>query len=377
MRPVVTAVLATCNRAELLREALDSVYAQEGQGDVFDLEVVVVDDASSDHTPDVVARYPATYIKLDANQGVAVALNTAMAASHGAYIGFLGDDDLWLPSRLRVQVPVFEANPDVALIYSSHLRAGVEEVWNDLSGQIFEELLKGNFISTITVLVRQSALSQVGDFEPSVAGTEDYDLWLRLAYHFRCLFVPGPLAVYRPSLGGLFKTTIATGASRDIHRRILKRALALIPDPSAETVQRMTDSMEYNNAKNLATLPSRLALSQMLDHLDEYPRIARDPEICAWIVWKAREESVASPDPLGAAAVVCGRIERAVRDPRDARRVIGAVWTELAVGLARQRRPDQALRAAREALRYDMVGFLGRSFAPLVRGKAKAGPATR
>lgn len=377
MRPVVSAVIATHNRAELLREALDSVYGQQGRCDLFDLEVIVVDDASSDHTRDVVARYPATYIRHETNQGVAVALNAAMRASRGTYIGFLGDDDLWLPSRLQVQVPVLEANPDVAVVYSSHLRSGVEEIWSDRSGQIFEELLEGNFISTITVLVRRTALLQVGDFEPSVAGTEDYDLWLRLAYHFPFRYVPGPLAVYRPVLDGLFKTTIATGASRDIHRRILKRALTLIPDASPETVQRVTDSMEYNNAKNLATLPSHLALSQMLEHLHEYPRIARNQEIRAWIVWKAREESVRATDPLQAARVVCTRIESALGDSADTRQLIGAVWTELAVGLLRARRANQAVRAAREAMRYDTVGFVGRGFAPLVRGKVKAASVTR
>jgi hypothetical protein len=253
----------------------------------------------------------------------------------------------------------------------------VEEIWSDLSGQIFEELLQGNFISTITVLVRRTALLQVGDFEPSVAGTEDYDLWLRLAYHFPFRYVPGPLAVYRPALNGLFKTTIATGASRDIHRRILKRALSLMPSASPETVQRMTDSMEYNNAKNLATLPSHLALSQMLEHLAEYPRIAQNPEIRAWIVWKSREESLAAADPCQAAAVVCRRIEAALGDSPDTRRLIGAVWTELAVGLVRARRANQALRAAREAMRVDPVGFVGRSFTPLLRAKAKAAPATR
>jgi hypothetical protein len=157
----------------------------------------------------------------------------------------------------------------------------------------------------------------------------------------------------------------------------LKRALALVPNPSPDTVQRATDRMELNNARNLATLPRRLAFSQMLDHLDEYPRVIQNEEIRDWLVWTAREESIAAPDPLLAAGVACGRIERALGDSSDTRRLVGAIWTELAVGLVRARHRSQALRAARNAMRYDAFGFVGRGFAPLARGKVKSAPAAR
>ena len=370
VRPLVSVVIATYNRANLLEEALASIYAQEGQGDPFDLEVIVVDDASSDATDAVVGRYPAIYTKHDVNRGVAAALNTGIGASRGAYVGFLGDDDLWLPGKLRMQVPALEAHPDVGLVYGSHTlvgRGAVEEWTIGPSGQVFERLLMGNFVSIITAVARRSALMEVGGFDPTMSGLEDYDLCLRLAYHVRFHFVPGPVAVYRPSPQGLFATTVATGASRELHRRAIMRALGLAPNLSPETIRHVIDQMELTNATYLARLPSRIALPQMLAQLGEYPRAARNTEICDRIAWKAREESVASADPLRAAAAVCKSIELAAGDARGARRLISAVWAEVAVGLLRKRCVGTGLRAAREALRYDFPGLVRRGFVPLGR----------
>lgn len=99
MKPLVSAIIPTHNRATLLAEALASVYAQEGKGEEFDLEVIVVDDASSDATPEVVKRFDARYLRFDSNRGLSAARNAGIAASTGA--SFLDDDDLWTPRRLR------------------------------------------------------------------------------------------------------------------------------------------------------------------------------------------------------------------------------------------------------------------------------------
>jgi hypothetical protein len=78
------------------------------------------------------------------------------------------------------------------------------------------------------VLLRRVALDRVGGF--CGEGLEDYDMWLRIARHFRFAFVPGPLAVRRQSSRGMITTLIATGKSRRLYRSIVNRALALVPD---------------------------------------------------------------------------------------------------------------------------------------------------
>jgi len=78
MRPLVSAILTTYSRTELLHEALDSVYSQEGQGDIFDLEAVVVDDALPKDARGIVAQYPAKYVRHPVNRGVSAALNSGI-----------------------------------------------------------------------------------------------------------------------------------------------------------------------------------------------------------------------------------------------------------------------------------------------------------
>ena len=128
-RPLISAIIPTRNRAVLLPRALDSVYAQEGIGEQFDLEVVIVDDASADATPDVVTQYPrARYIRLSTPRGASGARNAGIAVSRGALIAFLDDDDLgyltvcvsnWkLGSAIRRLEPSTVSSPSLRLAAS-------------------------------------------------------------------------------------------------------------------------------------------------------------------------------------------------------------------------------------------------------------------
>src|SRR5574341_1361744 len=121
MRPLVSVIVPTHNRAGLLGEALDSVFAQQGAGELFDLDVIVVDDASSDHPAGVVSRYPsARCIRLDENRGLSGARNVGLEAARGSYVAFLDDDDLWLPRKLKLQVAALERTPAAGVAYSQY-----------------------------------------------------------------------------------------------------------------------------------------------------------------------------------------------------------------------------------------------------------------
>ena len=99
MRPTVSVIVPTRNRAHLLGRALDSVFAQEGAGELFELEVIVVSDGSTDDTSAVISRYPvAGYLEYTAPRGPSAARNAGIAASAGAFVAFQDDDDLWLPA---------------------------------------------------------------------------------------------------------------------------------------------------------------------------------------------------------------------------------------------------------------------------------------
>ena len=342
-RPLISAIVPTHNRSALLREALDSVMSVEGQGELFDLETIVVDDASTDDTRDVVARYPVQYIRNVVNQGLSASRNTGVAVSRSQYVAFLDDDDLWLPQRFRAQVAVMESRPDVGLAYSPYVRTLNElqlpsGATDGPAGDVFKKLLlTGNFLGVLTVLIRRTAFERMGGFQGE--GIEDYDMWLRLARYYPFVFVPGPVALYRESPGGMFLAAVATGKVRSQFRTIINGALALAPDKSPQFRQQVIDRMECRNLRDLVSrerpfrnLSDAACVSQILALLSEYPRLARFPRERRILAWFARTVVLASPSPFDAARTLCDGIERSCGASMQTRRLIGRIWAELAIG---------------------------------------------
>ncbi|HXX39025.1 MAG TPA: glycosyltransferase family 2 protein [bacterium] len=371
-RPLISAIIPTHNRSALLREALDSVMAVEGQGELFDLETVVVDDASSDGTQDVVARYPVRYIRNAVNRGLSASRNIGAAASHGQYMAFLDDDDLWIPERFKAQITVMESRPEVGLAYSPTFRVfnGIElpiAPVDGPSGYVFEQLLlRGNFlISVLAVLIRRTAFERVGGFEG--AGIEDYDMFLRLARYFPFAFVASPVALRRWSSAGLFLTLIATGRSRPLYRELIARALALKPRLSGRFRERVIDRMELGNLRDLLSvarplrdLPDSECVSQVLAHISEYPRLARLPHGRRTLAWFARTVVLASPSPFDTATTLCEGVERSCGASIQTRRLLARIWMELAVGFLLAGQRPLSARALALALRNDPTQFVAR-----------------
>src|SRR5712691_3895396 len=225
-RPLVSVIIPTRNRAALLARALDSVFSQYGLGEQFDLEVIVVDDGSTDATAAVVAEYAQVrYVRLPTNRGVAAARNAGIEASRGAFICFLDDDDVWLAGRLKLQIPAFRRHPEAGAVYSQVFDAHDGRAYpassRAVSGRIFDALLSGNLIGGVgSVLIRHEALKKTGYFDESLPPCEDWDLWLRLSFHFPFVFVPGLVAVYLPSPRGLWQSE-----KHKNNARVLEKAL--------------------------------------------------------------------------------------------------------------------------------------------------------
>src|SRR5262245_33740030 len=159
MRPLVSVIVPTHNRAHCLPRALASIAAQEGRGESFDIEVLVVDDGSSDGTAQVMADHGAVrYIRLPEQRGVSAARNAGLRASQGGYLGFLDSDDEWLPHKLRVQVPLLAAHPEVGVIYSQVVMRSPEgerlspDEFRALSGQTFVAMLMDNVCEVASLL---------------------------------------------------------------------------------------------------------------------------------------------------------------------------------------------------------------------------------
>lgn len=210
--PKVSVITITYNRAPLLPTAITSVLNQTFQ----DFEYVIVDDASHDDTPSVVAglRDPRIrYIRQEHNGGEAHARNTGVTHAQGEYIAFLDDDDEWLPEKLALQVTVLENSPaTVGAVYTGRLNIDgkTKQVTGvckpQQRGNLLQFLLRnGNPITLSSVLLRKECFSEIGLFDEQIVYGPDYDMWIRLAgiYHFEC--IPEPLVkytVHRESLSG-------------------------------------------------------------------------------------------------------------------------------------------------------------------------------
>jgi len=197
----VSVVIATFNRARFLQRAIESAW-QAGN----DLEIIVVDDCSTDETPEVCKELAdIRYVRLSENRGLAYARNVGIAESSSDFVAFLDDDDLRLPGSIDQQLLRMDADERVALCYGraligdAHRQLPTGEIYpNECpQGDIFWELLEDNFIPLPTVLVRKSHLVQAGCFNVAMPLIEDWDMWLRISERFLVAAVEEPVAIHR------------------------------------------------------------------------------------------------------------------------------------------------------------------------------------
>jgi glycosyltransferase involved in cell wall biosynthesis len=183
--PLVSVVIPTFNRAWALDRAVGSVLAQ----DYRPLELIVVDDGSTDETQEKLAPLAGQgrlSLIRQPNQGVSAARNTGLRAARGALLAFLDSDDEWLPGKIQAQVEFLDQRPDQVLVQTQErwFRGGrrVNPGRRHLkqSGDIFIPSLGLCLISPSAVMLRQSLLDEVGLFDENLPAAEDYDLWLRI-----------------------------------------------------------------------------------------------------------------------------------------------------------------------------------------------------
>ena len=202
--PSVSVVITTYNRAQLLQRAIESALSAGS-----DLEVIVVDDCSTDETADLCAKLEnIRYVRLDTNRGLANARNVGIGESSSEYIAFLDDDDLRLPDSLAEQFRVLTSDSRYSFCYGPTLIADSRrqlptgEIYplDCPQGDIYWELLENNFIPMPSVLVRKSRLLELGGFNTQLNLIEDWDMWLRLSEQSLVAAVNEPVAIHRKAI---------------------------------------------------------------------------------------------------------------------------------------------------------------------------------
>jgi glycosyltransferase involved in cell wall biosynthesis len=204
--PLVSVIIPAYNAEAFLGETLDSVLAQTYPN----LEIIVVDDGSTDATPQLLEKYSDRIRVLrQANAGQAAARNYGARESQGELLAFLDSDDLWDPDKIARQVALLDRFPEALAVYCDHraidaqgqpLASNAALAHPRPSGDILRALLLGPCIITPgLVLLRCTAFDAAGGFDdsPLMRGHEDYAIWLRLATQGSFIYSPDTLISYR------------------------------------------------------------------------------------------------------------------------------------------------------------------------------------
>ena len=195
---MVSVIIPTFNRAYCIAESIRSVLAQS------ELEIIVVNDGSTDGTVKELASFPTIQIiNLAENHGVSYARNKGLEQARGSLICFLDSDDLWEEGKVQAQVQWMQDHPECKAVYTDELwiRNGVRinpmNKHQKYSGDIFKQCLPLCIVSPSSVMLRKSVLDEVGGFDELMSVCEDYDLWLRIAVRYPFKFLREKLIVKR------------------------------------------------------------------------------------------------------------------------------------------------------------------------------------
>lgn len=203
---LVSVVIPTRNRRERLQRALESVLRQTWP----DIEIVVVDDASSDDTQAFLKGLSAaeSRIRVLRNEvalGGAGARNAGVGIASGRYVAFLDDDDVWLPEKIERQMAMLANDPSVSAvscwIYIDH-ESGRRQLMQLSPPAGHQQILASNHLGGASMcLTTKRALESIGGFDPRLRSGQDWDLWIKLCDVGRVQMCREPLVCYLPHDG--------------------------------------------------------------------------------------------------------------------------------------------------------------------------------
>jgi glycosyltransferase involved in cell wall biosynthesis len=242
--PLVSVIIAAYNSENTIIETINSVLSQT----LSDLEIIVIDDGSTDKTCQRIQEIVDRRVRLFPyqNGGVAKARNRGIAKAQGEYIAFLDHDDLWKPDKLKAQVSALEKSADAGVAYSWTINMYSEEnpvryvkspsVY--VEGDVYSQILLCNFVgSGSNLLVRREAIESVGEFDPTPLSNEDWDYYIRLAAKWSFVVVPEYHVIYRHT---------ANSMSSQVQR--LEQGGTILVEKAYQTA---SDNLQYQKNQSL------------------------------------------------------------------------------------------------------------------------------
>ncbi len=211
MPPLVSVIVPAYNAERFLGDAVRSVLRQRWRH----LEIIVVNDGSSDGTAERAERFAANDRRVRVvhkkNGGLSSARNAGMAAARGDLLCFLDADDIQLPDKIERQVDFLNRARSCDLVYSDHYvgDSDLTPLWLECRRPppvpIEELLVYINWFAPMAPLMRAELQARVGTFDESLTSSEDWDFWLRAARRGVFAYLPGPVAIYRTHAGQMHR----------------------------------------------------------------------------------------------------------------------------------------------------------------------------
>lgn len=212
-QPMISVVIPTFNREKTIKYCLDSVKNQTYKN----LEIIIVDDGSSDKTVEIVEAYDDSRInciKLSGNKGAQAARNTGIIHSKGDWIAFLDSDDEWLPNKLTQQIELV-GKAQVDVVYCECFVKKNEEYtlfgMKGLNGDIYKDLLFGPEPMFQGLLVKKSCLESIGYLDENVPSYQEWDTSIQLAKMFKFAYCSEPFFIYHLHEGETISKNIKRG----------------------------------------------------------------------------------------------------------------------------------------------------------------------
>lgn len=239
---LVSVIIPTYNRASYLIQSIESVLAQSYRN----LEVIVVNDGSTDETRAILEPYRSRIAYYEkTNGGKSSALNLGLKHISGEYVWVFDDDDIALPELVESHMSVFESQTQIDFVYSGYAFFEGNDSNNVIEtvearahpdAEMVGELLNGNFISGVSVLVRKRCYDRVGCYDERLIRAQDYDMWIRLARAgFRAGVIGRPLVRVRKHDGlrgsekDRFDTSVLIEKHLEYHRIIMQKVYWEVP----------------------------------------------------------------------------------------------------------------------------------------------------
>ena len=258
--PKISIILPVYNGATTIQATIDSVLQQT----FSDFELIIIDDDSTDHTLEILSQYTDSRIQVlsCSHRGAAASRNRGLKQASGEYIAFLDADDLWTPDKLEAQLNALQTHPKAAVAYSWTDYIDESGNWRQagrhrrVNGDAFAQMLRSNFLENgSNPLICRYALDDVGDFDESLTGGQDWDLYLRLAARYLFVNVPAVQIFYR-----IRNNSISANITRQEQQvvKVLNRAFSQAPE-SLQPLKRKSLALVYKYlvCRTFDLLPSR------------------------------------------------------------------------------------------------------------------------